>query len=155
MENVIIKMDNILKNKRIETKLEIQSYLDKLKYALESSSTKFNLQTDRKVDLQRELKFTNRYTISRLFPDEDVIKVLKRELSLLKVEEYIETVKDDRYPGRSEMRVFGRQYSGDDVYIKLRVELVNLSHAYGGSYILVMSFHFSEWNFKNRDFPYK
>lgn len=155
MENVIIKMDNILKNKRIETKLEIQSYLDKLKYALESSSTKFNLQTDRKVDLQRELKFTNRYTISRLFPDEDVIEVLKRELSLLKVEEYIETVKDDRYPGRSEMRVFGRQYSGDDVYIKLRVELVNLSHAYGGSYILVMSFHFSEWNFKNRDFPYK
>jgi hypothetical protein len=33
--------------------------------------------------------------------------------------------------------------------------LVNTEHAGGNSFILVMSFHYSEWNFKDIDFPYK
>jgi hypothetical protein len=90
-----------------------------------------------------------------LFPDEDEVEALKRELSLLTVEEYIETVKDIRFPKRSEMRVFRKQYFGDDVYIKIRVELISITHASGDSYIFVMSFHYSEWDFKESDFPYK
>ena len=80
---------------------------------------------------------------------------VKRELSLLTVEDYIETVKDTRFPNKSEMFVFGKQYSGDYVYIKIRVELISITQAGGGSFILVMSFHYSEWDFKDSNFPYK
>ena len=58
--------------------------------------------------------------MGQLFPGEDEVESLKRELARLIVEEYIETVKDIRFPKKSEMRVFGKQYSGEDVYIKIK-----------------------------------
>lgn len=142
-------------NKRIESKIEVQSYLDKLKYAIQSGNVKINFQKDRNVDLERSRKYTNRYTMGHLFPYEDEAQALKRELACLSIEEYIETVKDTRFPNRSEMRVFGKQYFGEDIYIKVRVELVSIIHANGDSFIMVMSFHYSEWNFKENDFPHK
>ena len=63
-------------------------------------------------------------------------------------------MKDDRYPKRSEMR-FWKTIPGEDVFIKIRVELVNLTHVYGGNYIYVMSFHYSEREFEEKDFPFK
>lgn len=141
--------------KREETKIEVQTFLDKLNYAIQRGSVRINFQIDRNVDEGRNKKYTNRYTIGKLFPDEDEVIVLKRELTCLTVEEYIETVKDTRYPKRSEMRVFGKQYSNDYVYIKFRVELINTTHASGDSFIFVMSFHYSEKDFKDSDFPYK
>ncbi len=125
--------------KRIESKSEVQFYLDNLKYALESSYVTINFQKNRQVDDSRDRKYTNRYTITQLFPDEDEVEVMKRELAFLTVEEYIETVKDTRFRNKSEMRVFGRQYLNKDVYIKIRLELVNIEHASGGSCIFVMS----------------
>lgn len=92
--------------------------------------------------------------MSKLFPDEDLVEALKKELIKLTVEEYIETVKDTRYPDRSDMRVFGKKYQEEDVYIKIRVELVSLSYA-NNSYIFVMSFHFAEKAFNESDFPYR
>lgn len=141
--------------KRIESKLEVKTYLDKLKYAINNNSVKINFQKNRKVDEDRNKKYTNRYTISDLFPNEDEIDALKRELVLLSEENYVETVTDQRFPNRSEMRVFGKQYSQKDVYIKIRVELVSIEQASGESFILVMSFHYSDRNFKTSDFPYK
>jgi hypothetical protein len=140
--------------KRKELRLEVKTYLDRLKYALENGSATINYQEERRVDQKRNKRYTNRFTVSQLFPDDDEIEALKRELSHLTVEEYIETVKDTRFPKRSEMRVFGKQYSGDDVYIKIRVELVS-TLANGANYVFVMSFHYSEWDFKKSDFPYK
>lgn len=155
MGSVIIKMNKIKEIKRKESKLEVQTYIDRLKYAIKSGSVTINFQKVRNVDQGRNKKYTNRYTMGRLFPDEDEVEALKRELSLLAVEEYIETVKDTKFPKRSEMRVFGKQYLGDDVYIKIRVELVSIAHASGDSFIMVMSFHYSEWDFKESNFPYK
>lgn len=37
----------------------------------------------------------------------------------------------------------------------MRIELVSIAHASGDSFIFVMSFHYSEWDFKESDFPYK
>ena len=53
------------------------------------------------------------------------------------------------------MRVFGKKYSDQDVYIKIRVELLNNIGIYGDNYIFVLSFHFAEHNFLENDFPYK
>jgi hypothetical protein len=153
--SVIIKLKQKTEKKRIEPKNEVKAYLDRLNYALQSKDVTINFQKDRNIDYGRNKKYTNRYTVRQLFSDEDEVEALKRELSLLTVEEYIETVEDIRFPKRSEMRVFGKQYSGDDVYIKMRVELISLVHAIGNSFIMVMSFHFSEWDFKESDFPYK
>ena len=154
MGNVIISMSQTTEVKRKESKLEVQTYLDRLEYAIKIGSVRIDFQKNRKVDQGRNKKYTNRYTMGKLFPDEDEVEALKRELLLLTVEEYIETVKDTRFPKLSEMRVLGKQYSGEDVYIKIRVELVSIAHASGGVFILVMSFHYSEWDFKESDFPF-
>lgn len=140
---------------RIESKAEVQTYLARLKYALESNSVQLKFQKKRKGDAKRDKKFTNRYTMSRLFPDEDEVEALKRELSHLTVEEYIETVKDLDFPNFSDMRVFGKKYNTEDVYIKFRVELINITHASGDSFILVLSFHFAEKAFEDSDFPHR
>ena len=136
--------------KRIENEFEVTTYLDRLSYAFQSGQVKVNFQIDRRVDLNRDNRYTNRYTLSKLFPDEDEVEVLKRELAVLTVENYIETVKDTRFPKKSEMRVFGKKYSHDDVYIKIRVELLTVSD----SAIFVMSFHFAERVFVDSNFPY-
>lgn len=138
--------------KRIESGSDVTTYLDRLKYALESGSAMINFQLDRQVDAARDRKYSNRQTMLTLFPDEDEVAVLKRELATITVRDYIETVKDTRFPKRSDMRVLGKKYSEEDVYIKIRVELVG---AMGSNYIFVMSFHFAEEAFVETDFPYR
>lgn len=137
---------------RIESKLEVNTYLQKLKYALEHDA-QITFQARRLVDKQRDEKYTNQYTVDTLFPDENPVDALKRELKTLTVEEYMKTVQDLRFPKRSEMREFGKVYNGmQDVYIKIRVELLGLN---GNTTTFVMSFHFAEKTFTTDMFPYK
>lgn len=137
---------------RIESKLEISAYIQNLKYALKNGAT-INFQAKRIVDENRNERYTNKYTIQTLFPNENPIDAIKKELLTLSVEDYIKTVKDIRFPQKSEMREFGKIYNGkDDVYIKIRVELIGI---YGHPTTFVMSFHFAERAFTPEMFPYK
>ena len=137
---------------RIESELEVKAYIQDLKYAL-NNGAKIDFQAKRRVDENRDEKFTNQYTVNTLFPDENPVDALKKELLLLSVENYMQTVKDLRFPKRSEMREFGKVYNGtDDVYIKIRVELLGM---YGQTTTFVMSFHFAERPFAPEMFPYK
>lgn len=139
-------------NSRIESETEVRAYIQNLKFAL-NNGAKINFQVKRLVDENRDEKYTNQYTVNTLFPDENPVDALKRELLTLSVEEYMQTVKDLRFPNRSEMREFGKVYNGsDDVYIKIRVELLG---AYGNTTTFVMSFHFAERAFTPEMFPYK
>lgn len=91
--------------------------------------------------------------MNALFPNENPVEVLKRELLTLTVQDYIKTVKDIRFPKRSEMREFGKYYNGcEEVYIKIRVELLG---KFGETTTFVMSFHFAEKAFTPDLFPYK
>ena len=111
-------------NARIESELEVKAYIQNLKFAL-NHGAKIEFQINRRVDKQREERYTNQYTVNALFPDENPVDALRRELMALTVENYMRTVRDFRFPNRSEMREFGRTYGGkDDVYIKIRVELL-------------------------------
>ena len=139
---------------RIESKFDVEDYLDRLKYALKDNHVQLKFQRDRMVDDLRDERFTNRFTVNDLFPDEDPVIALKRELLELQVENYKETVKDLRCPKKSEMRVFGKNY-GDDVYIKIRVELMKSGSDGVSNAIFVMSFHYSDRKFTDKDFPYK
>lgn len=139
-------------NARIETELEVKAYIQDLKYAL-NNDAQIEFQVKRRVDEDREERYTNKYTVNRLFQDENPVDALKRELLTLTVEDYIKTVKDLRFPKRSEMREFGKVYNGDEeVYIKIRVELLGL---YGNTTTFVMSFHFAEKSFTPDMFPYR
>lgn len=137
---------------RIESELEVKSYLQALKYAIDNGA-QISFQAKRLVDEKRDEKYTNQYTVDTLFPDENPVDALKRELKTLTVEEYMQTVVDLRFPNRSEMREFGKVYNGkDDVYIKIRVELLGV---YGNAATFVMSFHFAEKAFTLDMFPYR
>ena len=136
---------------RIESEIEVQSYLQDLRFALVHGA-QVSFQAERKVDQNRDIKYTNQCTVADLFPNENPVDALKRELQTLTVEEYMQTVKDLRFPKRSEMREFGKVYSGKgDVYIKIRVELLS---AYGNHTTFVMSFHYAEIPFTPEMFPY-
>lgn len=137
---------------RIETELEIKAYLQDLKFALNNGAN-IRFQVRRLVDEKRDEKYTKQYTVNTLFPDEDPVDALKRELLSLCVENYMQTVKDTKFPNKSEMREFGKVYTGKgDVYIKVRVELLG---EYGNRTTFVMSFHFAEKAFTSEMFPYK
>lgn len=137
---------------RIESELEIKSYIQNLRFAL-NNGAKIDFQVKRLVDEKRDEKYTNQYTVNMLFPDENPVDALKRELLTLTVEDYMQTVKDTRFPKRSEMREFGKVYNGtQDVYIKIRVELLGI---YGNTTTFIMSFHFAEKDFTPEMFPYK
>ena len=139
-------------NTRIESELEVKAYIQNLKFAIRNGA-KIEFQIKRRVDDERDEKFTNQYTVSTLFPNENPVEALKRELLTLSVENYMQTVKDIRFPKRSEMREFGRVYNGkDDVYIKIRVELLG---TYGETTTFVMSFHFAEKPCTPEMFPYR
>ena len=136
---------------RIESEKDVQMYIQNLKFAL-THGAKIHFQIHRYIDEKRDKKFTNQYTINKLFPNEDPVKVLRRELLSLNVENYIRTVKDFRFPKKSERREFGKVYNGtEDVYIKIRVELLGM---YGQATTFVMSFHFAERPFTESSFPY-
>lgn len=82
---------------RIESKEEIDTYLAQLRYALEAGA-ELTFQIERKVDEERDVKYTNKYTVAYLFPNENPVDALKRELKKLTVQEYLRTVKDRRFP---------------------------------------------------------
>lgn len=138
---------------RIESEMEVRAYLQNLKYTL-TNGAKLTFQENRIVDQNRELRFTNNYTMTDLFPDENPSDVLRRELATLTVAEYLRTTKDLRFPKKSEMREFGRTYYGrGEVYMKIRVELLS-QQSYGDHFVYVMSFHYAQKPFCLESFPY-
>lgn len=145
---------NAVNNKFIESREEIITCLNQIEYLIQNRQVVITCEKYRAADSRKDTVFTNRYTLNVLFPDEYELEVLEQELRNLKLEEYLETVIDNSVPGQVPMRVFGKKYGKSDVYIKFQIQL--LSEKYGGSgHILVKSFHFAEWQFKESDFPYR
>ena len=62
---------------RIESELEVRSYLQDLRYALEHGA-KLTFQEERQVDQNRDQRYTNKFTIAELFPDENPVTARKR-----------------------------------------------------------------------------
>jgi hypothetical protein len=80
--------------KKIESKHEVMTYLERLRYALKSGKADIRFQRKRMSDENKYERYTNRFTFLNLFQDEDEVDVLKRELARLGYQDYIETVKD-------------------------------------------------------------
>ena len=142
---------NAKEESRIDKKEDVETYLAQLRYALDTGA-KITFQAKRLVDEKRPLKCTNQFTVTDLFPNENPIDALRRELRTLSVKNYLRTVKDIRFPSLSEMREFGKVYSGNkEVYIKIRVEMLGV----GQVPLFVVSFHYAMRPFSREVFPYK
>ena len=124
-----------------------------LDYALRHDSLEILLIKDRKADRKRGGRHTNRYTLGHLFPQDDEVLALKRELASLSVFDYLETLVDCLHPYRPAWRVFGKAYESGDVYIKLRVNLINEMGP--GPLVMIMSFHYALYPFGESDFPHR
>lgn len=150
------KMTSEQKNpdSRIESRQAVETYLARLKYALNNRSAKIQFQKSRRVDKNRDKRHTNIFTLADLFPEQNTEEILKRELKRLRIEEYIETVKDKTMPDRSEMRIFGKVYRKGEVYIKIRVELLKVTKFGVEDLVFIMSFHYSTKPFEKIEFPY-
>ena len=61
-------------NARIESELEVKTYIQDLKFAL-NNGAQINFQAKRRVDENREEKYTNQYTINTLFPTVTLFKI--------------------------------------------------------------------------------
>ena len=139
---------------RIESESNVQAYLQDMRYALDNRAT-VRFQRDRLVDIERDKRFTNKFTVSDLFPDEDPVMALKRELRLLTVKNYLRTEEDIRNPQRKPFWVFGKEYEEKgEVYIKIRCELLDMTTS-NGHIVFIMSFHYAEKPFYEENFPYK
>lgn len=136
---------------RVGSELEVQTFLQDMICALDNRA-EINFRIRRKVENSRDEKYTNEYTISTLFPNENPVDALRRELKNISLEDYIKTVKDLRFPLKGDMLEFGKVYNNQDVYIKVRV---NFSEESGKYIVFVMSFHFAMMPFSKDDFPYK
>ena len=134
---------------RIGSRAEVQTFLQDMFCALDNGA-EISFQKYRRTESQRDEKYTNVYTISTLFPDENPADILRSELKKLKLENYIRTVKDLRFPRRGDMLEFGKVYDNEDVYIKVRLNLLEETRI-----VFVMSFHFAMLPFSKDDFPYK
>ena len=64
---------------RIESELEVKAYIQDLKFSL-NNGAQIDFQVKRVVDEKRDEEYTNQYTVNRLFPDENPVDALKREL---------------------------------------------------------------------------
>ena len=101
---------------RIESELEVKSYIQDLKFAL-NNGAKIDFQAKRVVDDKRDEKYTNQYIVNKLFPDENPVDALKRELLTLSVEDYMQTVKDTRFLKEARCVSSERSITGQKMYI--------------------------------------
>lgn len=69
---------------RIESRLEVQSYLQDLCHAL-ANGAQIKFQELRQVDKSRNIRYTNRFTVADLFPDENPVDAIRHELQTLTV----------------------------------------------------------------------
>lgn len=70
-------------NSRIESELEIDTYLARIKYCLESGGCQITVKKERKSEQDKDIKYTNKYTLGQLFPNENPVDAMKRELAHL------------------------------------------------------------------------
>lgn len=64
-------------NERIESRIEVEAYIQNLKYAIENGA-KIEFQARRRVDENRDERYTNQYTVNTLFPNENPVEAIKR-----------------------------------------------------------------------------
>ena len=83
IDTLIIGAINMNEVIRVESEPDVKTYLDRLKYAIKNGA-EIKFQISRLVDANRDIKFTNQYTVSTLFPDDSFCResIIGRSVSV-------------------------------------------------------------------------
>jgi len=83
IDTLIVGAINMNEVVRIEAEPDVKTYLDRLKYAIKNGA-EIKFQIIRLVDANRDIKFTNQYTVSTLFPDDSFCResIIGRSVSV-------------------------------------------------------------------------
>lgn len=136
----------------VEERSVVLAFLAKLKFMLESPRTRIHLDI-KKSDQYKPYEFTNRFTFADLFPNENPVDVLRRELSLLTISDYMHTAIDVINQKSPNYYVFAKKF-GKYVYIKVKIVVFNGSIPGQQDTMLVMSFHYAEFYIDDNSFQY-
>lgn len=143
------------KEERItESKSEIEIFIHELRLALANKKSFIRVIEKKTSEIGRDAEQTNASTISTLLPDEYPHIALRRELKKLEVIDYMYSMTDSLFPYGNKLKVFGKNYSGADVYIKLKLEF-EYDKSFENAIVLVLSFHKSTRPFGLNEFPYE
>lgn len=140
-------------DRQTESYHEVEIFLNELKVALDNKCY-ISVIEQKTSEISRAIERTNAATIAVLFPNEEPHKALRRELKKLRIKHYMYSMIDDFYPLGNKLKVFGMSYSGNDVYIKLKLEF-ETDKSYENAVVLVLSFHYSTRRFGTGEFPYE
>jgi hypothetical protein len=141
-------------DKITESISEIQIFIHELRVALANKKCFINVIEKKTSEIGRDIEQTNTSTINTLFPDEFPHVALRRELKKLDVRNYMYSMTDILYPQGNKLKVFGKNYAGSDIYIKLKLEFEN-DKSYENAIVLILSFHKSTRIFRSDEFPFE
>ncbi|MCH5342425.1 MAG: type II toxin-antitoxin system MqsR family toxin [Acetatifactor sp.] len=123
-------------NSFIELKENVQRHLEDVKNALDSPNCQIDILPTKKGQSETD-PYSTAYTMLKLeYDSSDVKEVLKK----LKVEDYIESIKDNRKIDSPPFWVFGTEISENQIYIKEKLRDHNN--------IFCVSFHFPKYPLK-------
>lgn len=136
----------------VEDSSVVSTFLAKLKFMLENPCTSIQLDK-KKSDQFKPYEYTNKFTLSNLFPNENPVDAMKRELRLLSLCDYLHTAVDVVNPKSPNYYVFAKKFD-KFVYIKVKIVVFNGSIPGQQDTILVMSFHYAEHLINENSFRY-
>lgn len=123
-------------NGYIISKGGVQTFLNELKRILKEPNVELIIDPREEND---DEYYSTEYCLTELgYQDKDVIQKLLE----LKVTDYIESCKDERFPKSNEFNIFGIILNQKEIYIKVKVS------SYTNKIILCMSFHYAKFPLK-------
>jgi len=132
-------------NHRIEQKFVVQHFIEQLRETLRNEALELFIQNEEEQDQEVDAEDLDQNALSVLFPNQDAAIVLTQGMRELAIGDYLETVKDKRFPNKSERRVFVKTIADQLLSVSVRLES-DLAHVY----VEVSVFEESE-----ADFPFK
>lgn len=132
-------------NHRIEQKFVVQHFIEQLRETLRNEALELFIQNEEEQDQEVDAEDLDQNALSVLFPNQDAAVVLTQGMRELAIGDYLETVKDKRFPNKSERRVFVKTIADQLLSVSVRLES-DLAQVY----VEVSGFEESE-----ADFPFK
>ena len=127
-------------NSFTDSRENVDTHLKEINNALASHKCQLDILFTKKDQLETD-PFSTAYTLQDLEYDSSDIK---RTLMELTAADYIESVRDNQKPGSPDFRVFGKEISGKEIYIKEKLR--------NNDEIFCISFHYARYPLKHK--PY-
>lgn len=136
----------ILCEKKIDSLETVNMYIDQIHYIIDHLG-EIVLIKKRKSENNRPLLYTNLGTLNDLYPDDNIIEMIKIALYSLDAKDYLYTTTDRQRKNQPPLLVFGKKIKIQDVYIKIRIGILE-------NRIKVLSFHYALYSINSKDYPY-